>query len=109
MRATFLTLVATAVLAVGAAEARAQYFVSPYYAAPTTFNYTYNPYGFLASAYTPPVIAPYPYVPPVYTPPYLWSGRYVTTPYATGFSYERYYPYTNQYFYQYRVRPRWGW
>ena len=41
--------------------------------------------------------------------PYVWSGRYYTTPFRQGWNYQQYNPYTNQYFYQYRVAPNYGW
>jgi len=98
MRAILTALVLTLVLLVPQ-QAHAQYPISPYggYYYPPTYAYPYVPpaYG-------------YSYVPPAY-PPYLWSGRYYVNPWSSGWAYRQYNPYTNQYFYRYRVSPRFGW
>jgi hypothetical protein len=74
--------------------------------------YSYSP-GY-TTYYAPPVYYyPQTYYYPGYTtyysPPSYWSSRYYTTPYTGGWSYQQYYPLTNQYYYTYRYGPRWGW
>jgi hypothetical protein len=111
---TSVALAVAVLLAAPAGEARAQfvrYSYYPSYYAPVYSNY--NPYAAFSG------YAPYAFAPSVYAPsysysdgtsPYLWSGRYYSTPYAAGYSYGRYYPYTNQYYYRYRTYPRYyGW
>lgn len=80
------------------------------------FHYRPAPVTYYTPYYTPYYVAPsyYPtttfYSVPVtgyYGAPYYWSGRYFTTPNYGGWTYQQYYPYTNQYYYQYRVAP-WG-
>jgi hypothetical protein len=103
MRSAFFCIVITvatlAVLAV-APGAQAQwvpgvnYSASPYY--PQVYGYPYpGVYGYPYGSY--------------YNPPYVWSGQRYVTPYQRGWFYERYYPSTNQYYYQYRVRPQYYW
>jgi hypothetical protein len=92
MKTAFLSLVlALGPLAFAGSDAHAQVIYSPYY------GYGYNPY----SAYY--------YAPSYYVPPYYWSGRYYVGPYTRSYYYGAYSPYTNTYFYNYRVRPRWWW
>ena len=66
-------------------------YVNPYYPAPTVYVPSY-PY------YVNPYLAPVP-------APYVWSSQYYSTPYQRGWYRDQYYPYSNTYFYQYRVRP----
>jgi hypothetical protein len=81
--------------------------------APTQAEATWFRRGYVANYYAPPVTyyyGPSYYAPPVYYPtyygnPYVWSGQYRVTPYGTRYFYDRYYPGTNQYFYQYRAYP----
>jgi len=98
MRSLLLSL-ALVLLLLAPAEVRGQY--------PSYYYGSYSPY-----TYAPPYPLTYGnyYSPPVYSQPYLWSGRYYTNPWNRGWVYERYYPYTNQYFYGYRVMPHgWWW
>ncbi|HEY2787490.1 MAG TPA: hypothetical protein VGJ05_21215 [Fimbriiglobus sp.] len=67
---------------------------------PTGTSYVY-PYV-TTSAYTPTYFNASPYT---YTPPYLWSAERYITPARRGIFYQRYYPYTNQYYYTYRILP----
>jgi|SRR4051794_28831524 len=97
---TILASLVLALVLLAPSSAQAQYPIFSYgnYYAPPVYTY-------------PSYVAPYysPYVAP-YTPPYIWSSRYYNTPFARGRSFEAYSPYTNQYFYRYRVRPNyWGW
>jgi hypothetical protein len=110
MRTFFASLVLALVL-LAPAEARASYpsyFFGNYYNYPPVYNYppiyNYTPF------YTYPYVTPYsvPYVAP-YSTPYIWSGRYYNTPFSHGWTYQQYNPYTNQYYYRYRVRPNWWW
>jgi len=105
MRATLTALVLALVLLVPT-QAQAQYPTFSYgsYYYPPTSGYPYLPsaYGY---SYVPPA---YGYAPPAY-PSYLWSGRYYVNPWSRGWAYQQYNPYTNQYFYRYRVAPRFGW
>ena len=95
---TILASMILALVLLAPSEARAQY--------PSTYYGTYN----YPPVYTYPYVPPYsvPYVAP-YSPPYVWSGRYYNTPFTRGWNYQQYNPYTNQYFYQYRVRPNYRW
>ena len=98
---TILASLALAFVLLVPANARAQYpgyFYGSYYYPPVT-TYPYMP------AYTYPS---YPYVAP-YSSPYIWSGRYYNTPATRGWTYEQYNPYTNQYYYRYRLRPNYWW
>ena len=103
---TILASLVLALVLLAPAEARAQYpsyyygsyYYPPVYTYPYVSAYTY-PYG---GSYT------YPYV-GANSFPYLWTARYYNTPYARGWKYQQYNPYTNQYFYRYRVRPNIWW
>jgi hypothetical protein len=99
MRTILLSLALSLVL-LAPSQARAQY---------PGYSYGYPGYG-----YYPGYASYYPgYYPPAYygyySQPYLWSGRYYANPYTRGWTYERYYPYTNQYYYRYRVAPNYWW
>jgi hypothetical protein len=71
------------------------------------FYYSYPAYG----PYAPGIYYGQSlYAPPTYfEPPYLWSNRYYVNPYSRGWYSLRYYPWTDQYYYQYRTYPRWRW
>jgi hypothetical protein len=76
---------------VAVSDSRAQ-FVFPYYGPP------YYPYAYST------------YYAPGYVPPYYWSGNYYVSPLYRSYYYGAYSPYTNTYFYNYRVAPRrWWW
>jgi len=109
MRTTLFSLaLAVVVLAfVAVPDARAQYGpgVSVYYGP------GYSPYGYYSSGYYDPglyYVPSYSYAVPSYSyaAPYYWSGGYYLAPRYRGWSYGAYSPYTNQYYYQYRVSPR---
>ncbi len=101
MRALLLSLALSLVLLVPS-PARSQYVAYPYYYPGHVYypGYVYPYAGYYGPAYYPPAY---------YGQPYLWSGRYYVNPWTRGWAYERYYPYTNQYFYRYRVAPTYGW
>ncbi len=104
MRTLFLTA-ALALLAAGLLPQTAQAQVLFYnYGYPGYTTIPYTSYYYTPGLYAPGLYSP---LPSYYEPPYLWSGRYYVNPYTSGFAYERYYPWTNQYFYQYRTVPRW--
>jgi len=90
-----LALAVAALALVAPPEARAQYGpgVTVYYG-PASYSYGYYDPGYY---YVPS----YSYAPSVY-----WYGNYYTAPRSRGYSYGAYSPYTNQYYYQYRVSPR---
>ena len=95
MRTLFLTLTlglaALGLVAMTPARASAQWVYQVY---PTPYAPMYY--------YQPPVYYPG----PVYSSqPYFWTGRYSARPYSSGWYTERYYPWTNQYYYQYRTYP----
>ena len=98
MRMILASFVLTLIL-LAPSEARAQFPV-----------YSYGPYYYPPVYRFPSYTAPYssPYVAP-YSPPYIWSGRYYTNPFSSGYRYQQYSPYTNQYYYQYRVAPNFWW
>lgn len=93
MRSFMLAAVLGLGLGFAPEQAQAQiYFGQPYY--PQTYFYPQAP--------------PIYYAPPVYyQPPYVWSSQYYVNPYGAGWYRERYYPWTNSYFYQYQnfIRP----
>jgi hypothetical protein len=97
-------VVAVGLLAVAPSSAEAQFFRRGY-------AYNYAP----APVYSTPYYGPYYAAPPVYsysytpgyTPGYYWSGRYYANPYSRGYYYQQYSPWTNTYYYNYRVAP-WG-
>jgi hypothetical protein len=65
--------------------------------------------GLYSNAYYPTYSYYYGYPGAYYTPPYYWSGQYYVNPYTSGYYYGAYSPWTNQYYYQYRVYPTFGW
>jgi hypothetical protein len=98
MRSTLFSLaLAVAALAfVAAPDARAQWgpgvsvYYGPTYYPPVSY---YDPGVYYAPSYS-------------YAPPYYWYGSYYTAPLSRGWAYQSYYPYTNQYYYSYRMYPR---
>jgi hypothetical protein len=91
-----------AVVSWGPQAAQGQiYFGQPYYGQ----SYYQPPNLYMPAPsfyYAPPAY----YTPPVYYPqPYVWSKRYYSTPMYSGWYRDRYYPWTNSYFFQYRNVP----
>jgi len=82
---------------VGAAEVHAQGAApQPYY--PSVTYLIPNDQGGYTLSYWP--------VPTTYPEPYYWSVNRYPTPVGPELYYQRYYPYTNQFYYEYRVFPR---
>jgi hypothetical protein len=86
-------------LAILSEKAQAQWYPQTYY------NYHYGPSSYAWRSYNLPG---YSYgAPGYYVPPYYWSGQYYNTPFTRGWYYQRYSPWTNQYYYRYGVYPNW--
>jgi hypothetical protein len=92
-------LVCLGLLALTPSTSQAQFVTYPrvVVTSPVYSNSFYAP-GF----YNPGFYNPGFYNSGFYTPPYVWRGNYRITPFGGRFSYGEYYPWTNQYFYQYR-------